>query len=163
MVKRKHKRIVSMLIMVAMFLLLSTSVFAATVPTGLSGYAVSGAVNLNWNDTVDGKYYVYRSTDDVTYTKLSSLLLSSNYVDSTAVNGTTYHYKVTSYDGTAESAQSAKVTFTPSATQVLFSGLTTGGISTNATDWASNFDNLLLVAVGIGVAFACVRFVVRLF
>lgn len=45
----------------------------------------------------------------------------------------------------------------------MFTSLTTAGITTEATSWAGNFDSALLVAVGLGVAFACVRFVVGLF
>ncbi|MEK5149198.1 hypothetical protein MKX53_19625 [Psychrobacillus sp. FSL K6-4615] len=45
----------------------------------------------------------------------------------------------------------------------MFSGLTVTAITTNATDWAGNFDGILLVVVGIGVAFACTRFVKSLF
>lgn len=45
----------------------------------------------------------------------------------------------------------------------MFSGLTVAGITTNATTWAGNFDEVLLVVVGIGIAFACTRFVKSLF
>lgn len=45
----------------------------------------------------------------------------------------------------------------------MFPGLTVAAITTNATTWAANFDPVLLVVVGIGVAFACTRFVKSLF
>lgn len=45
----------------------------------------------------------------------------------------------------------------------MFSSLTTAGITTQATSWATNFNEVLLVVVGVGVAFACVRFVKSLF
>lgn len=45
----------------------------------------------------------------------------------------------------------------------MFNGLTTSAITTNATTWAGNFDDTLLVVVGIGIAFACTRFVKSLF
>jgi hypothetical protein len=45
----------------------------------------------------------------------------------------------------------------------MFPALTTAAITTNATTWATNYDNLLLVVVGLGVGFACVRFVKGLF
>lgn len=41
--------------------------------------------------------------------------------------------------------------------------LTTAAITTEATSWAGNFDDVLLVVVGIGIAFATVRFVKGLF
>lgn len=45
----------------------------------------------------------------------------------------------------------------------MLSGLTTAAITTEATAWAGNFDGVLLVTVGLGVAFASVRFVKSLF
>lgn len=45
----------------------------------------------------------------------------------------------------------------------MFPSLSVLGITANATDWAANFDPILLVVVGIGVAFACTRFVKSLF
>jgi hypothetical protein len=45
----------------------------------------------------------------------------------------------------------------------MFESLTTSAITTEATTWASHFDNLLLVVVGVGIGFACVRFVKHLF
>lgn len=45
----------------------------------------------------------------------------------------------------------------------MFASLTVAGITSNATTWAANFDQVLLVVVGIGVAFACTRFVKSLF
>lgn len=48
-------------------------------------------------------------------------------------------------------------------TEGLFSALTTTSITTQATAWANNYDELLLVVVGVGVGFAAVRFVKSLF
>lgn len=48
-------------------------------------------------------------------------------------------------------------------TESMFSNLTTTAITTEATSWAANFNSVLLVVVGVGVAFACVRFVKSLF
>lgn len=45
----------------------------------------------------------------------------------------------------------------------MFDGLTSSAITTEATTWAANFDQLLLVVVGVGIGFACVRFVKSLF
>lgn len=45
----------------------------------------------------------------------------------------------------------------------MLGGLTTSAITTEATSWVSEFDNVLLVAVGIGVAFAVVRFTKSMF
>jgi hypothetical protein len=45
----------------------------------------------------------------------------------------------------------------------MFDSLTSTAITTEATTWAGNFDALLLVVVGVGIGFACVRFVKSLF
>lgn len=45
----------------------------------------------------------------------------------------------------------------------MFPSLTTAGITAEATNWAGEFDNLLLVVVGVGIGFAAVRFVKSLF
>lgn len=45
----------------------------------------------------------------------------------------------------------------------MFDTLTTTSITGEATSMAGNFDQPVLVAIGVGLAFACVRFVVGLF
>lgn len=45
----------------------------------------------------------------------------------------------------------------------MFDNLTPDSILTNATTWAGSYDGILLTVVGIGVGFACVRFVKSLF
>lgn len=45
----------------------------------------------------------------------------------------------------------------------MFDGLTSAAITGEASTWAANFDGLLLVVVGVGIGFACVRFVKSLF
>lgn len=40
---------------------------------------------------------------------------------------------------------------------------TSSNILAEATTWANNFSSLLLVVVGVGIGFACVRFVKALF
>lgn len=45
----------------------------------------------------------------------------------------------------------------------MFTNLTASGILAESTNWANNFDGLLLVVVGVGIGFACVRFVKSLF
>ena len=45
----------------------------------------------------------------------------------------------------------------------MFTSLTTAGITSEATKWATQFDGLMLVVVGVGIGFAAVRFVKSLF
>lgn len=51
----------------------------------------------------------------------------------------------------------------PEVTPGMFDSLTVADITAGATTWAGNFDGVLLVVVGLGVAFASVRFVKGLF
>lgn len=48
-------------------------------------------------------------------------------------------------------------------TKDMFSNLTTSAITKEAANWAGQFDALLLVVVGVGIGFACVRFVKSMF
>jgi hypothetical protein len=48
-------------------------------------------------------------------------------------------------------------------TASMFTNLTTSAITSEATNWAGQFDDLLLVVVGVGIGFACVRFVKSMF
>lgn len=57
-------------------------------------------------------YSVYRSTDLATWTKIASTP-DAAYADGTAVNATTYAYRVTAVNVMGESAPSATVTCTP--------------------------------------------------
>ena len=45
----------------------------------------------------------------------------------------------------------------------MFANLTPTAVLTEATTWAGTYDEVLLVVVGLGVAFASVRFVKGLF
>lgn len=45
----------------------------------------------------------------------------------------------------------------------MFTGITSGGIVTQATTFTGEFESPMLVAIGLGVAFAAVRFLVGIF
>ncbi|MBN1477193.1 family 10 glycosylhydrolase, partial [Candidatus Sumerlaeota bacterium] len=90
-------------------------------PTGLAATGGDGQVSLEWNDNGESDlagYNVYRSTTSGSgHTQINgSLVTSSNYVDSTVTNGTTYYYVVTAVDtSTNESGNSAEASATPTA------------------------------------------------
>lgn len=93
---------------------------APDAPTGLVAIAGDGSVALDWDDNIEGdlgSYTVYRSaTSGSGYAELAADLSSSDYTDSSAVNGTTYYYVVTATDTNAnESALSTEVSATPVA------------------------------------------------
>jgi fibronectin type 3 domain-containing protein len=111
-------------------------------PTGLVATPHDASVDLDWNDSADGDlagYNVYRSiTSGSGYSKLNgSLVASSDYTDSTAVNGQKYYYVVTAVDITSsESVPSTSASATPNATPGAPTGLTaTGGNKEIDLDW----------------------------
>ena len=94
-----------------------------SAPAGLTAAAGDGSVSLDWNnngETDFASYSVYRSTTSGSYgSALTNGLTSNSYVDSTAVNGTTYYYVVTASDTTGnESAISSEV-YPPEAGSVV--------------------------------------------
>ena len=99
-------------------------------PTGLWVSNGSNSVTVHWNYTPNYKqngttgYNIYRSTTvDGTYTKLNvsvynplwSNTVGYNYVDTTAVNGNTYYYKVKTAYGASEGGFSLPVVANPVA------------------------------------------------
>lgn len=88
-------------------------------PANLSASADDGFVLLDWDDNPEedlAGYYVYRSTTPAGgYIRLTpSMILSSDYFDSTVINGTTYYYVVTAVDAASnESGFSNEVSAVP--------------------------------------------------
>jgi fibronectin type 3 domain-containing protein len=82
-------------------------------------------------------YNVYRSTiSGSNYTKLNALLLSSsNYIDNSVANGTTYYYVVTAVDMSSnESNYSSEVSATPTEiSSITIQENTTGFCSVDGT------------------------------
>jgi len=152
----KQKIFKSMLIAIVLMMALSASVFAATLPTGLSATAGDTQVVLNWTATVDGQYYVYGSSDNVTFTKITVSPISAvTYTDTGLTNGTIKYYTITSYDGSAESSQTASVSATPVAagTGVDFSGValpfTVGDMLGTAVNFLTMYGEWILLALGV--------------
>jgi hypothetical protein len=88
-------------------------------PMGLTASAGNQTVSLNWNNNSEpdiNGYNVYRSTTSGSgYAKINgSLLSSSDYIDNSAINGTTYYYVVTAVDTSSnESGYSSQVSAMP--------------------------------------------------
>jgi len=148
----------STLIALVLMMAFTASVFAATLPTGLTATAGDTQVTLNWTATVDGQYYVYRSSDNVTFTKITaSPITTVSYTDTGLADGTLYYYDITSYDGTTESAQTASVSATPvaaaSGSGVDFSGValpfTVPDMLGTAVNFLTMYGQWILLALGV--------------
>jgi fibronectin type 3 domain-containing protein len=92
---------------------------APAAPTGLTATAGNASVALNW--TASGgatSYNVYRGTTagGESTTPLATGITTTTYTDSTAVNGTTYYYKVAAVNAGGTSALSTEVSATPQST-----------------------------------------------
>lgn len=115
-------------------------------PTGLSAIAVEGVTVLDWNDNADSdlaSYTIYRSeTSGTGYTAIATGLASSDHLDQSGVDGTTYFYVVTAVDtSTNESADSAETSATAvdSTAPATPTGLVaTIGASAVSLDWDDN-------------------------
>jgi hypothetical protein len=92
---------------------------APAAPTGLAAGPAITAIFLDWSDNTEidlAGYNVYRSaTSGSGYVKLnSSLLITSDYTDTTVAKGTTYYYVVTAVDTAGlESIYSGEVSAMP--------------------------------------------------
>lgn len=99
---------------------------APSAPANLVATAGDASVTLDWDDNAEGDlatYNIYRSTESGVYgAPLDTALATSNYVDSTAANGTTYYYVVTALDSSSnESIVSTEASATPQAPSTLLS------------------------------------------
>lgn len=93
---------------------------APDAPVSLVAVAGDGTVDLGWDDNVDAdfaSYSVYRSTTSGSgYASIVTGLTTSDYVDNSAVNGTTYYYVVTALDTSSnESGNSTESSASPVA------------------------------------------------
>ncbi|QTN32025.1 hypothetical protein HZ994_06675 [Akkermansiaceae bacterium] len=83
-------------------------------PAGLVATEEPGAVALDWDDQLADSYTVYRSlTEFGGYSAIAGPLTSSDFLDSSLINGTTYYYYVTATSGADVSDPSATVSATP--------------------------------------------------
>jgi O-glycosyl hydrolase len=114
---------------------------APAAPTGLVSQAGNSTVSLDWNDNLEedvNGYNVYRSqTSGSGYVRVNDTLVSSSdYIDNTVFNQTTYYYVVTAVDiYSNESGFSSEVPATPSSvapTIYNFEGITASDTEYNA-------------------------------
>jgi fibronectin type 3 domain-containing protein len=100
---------------------------APTAPQNLSATPGNNTVGLSWQAPLNNggstvtQYSIYRSTTANSEGPLGAPIatvsgLTTSYPDNTAVNGTTYYYKVTATNATGEGALSNEASATPTNT-----------------------------------------------
>src|SRR3954452_7994892 len=73
---------------------------ALSAPTGATAIAQDGAVTIAWQPVSGATgYRVYRGTSAASITTLGGSPTSGSYTDTSATNGTTYYYAVTTVGG----------------------------------------------------------------
>src|SRR5713226_3385140 len=88
---------------------------APAVPTGLAATPANAQVNLTWNASSGATgYYVKRSTTSGAEAQIAAVSTTS-YSDNNVTNGTKYYYVVSAYNSYGQSANSAEVNATPTA------------------------------------------------
>ncbi len=101
-------------------------VVAPTAPTNLAiAGTTSNSISLTWTDVATNAsgYYVYRSADGITYTRVASLGANSHaYTDSGLASGTQYDYEVFAWNSGGENDTAAisasTVSVIPSGTPI---------------------------------------------
>lgn len=107
-------------------------------PSTLVAAPGDSAVILHWDvPSTDGgsplqRYRVYRSDDAATTWALVGTTTDPDLIDTTAVNDTTYRYRVTALNAVGESAPSAEVSARPSAAAATAPGVP-GGLVASGT------------------------------
>ena len=92
------------------------SVGAPATPTGFSAVWGNNLATLNWNASADATgYEILRSTTSGSGFTVIATAATPGYVDSTAVNGTTYFYEVNATNNVGASANTAQIAVTPEA------------------------------------------------
>ncbi len=111
-------------------------------PTGLTATGGNAQVSLDWNDNTEpdlASYTVYRAEQNGgPYDLIDSGVATSNYLDTTAVNGTTYYYVVTATDTSGnESGYSNEASATPTAPPSGAPFLETGVVTASTGSWTT--------------------------
>lgn len=113
------------------------AVTAPAAPTDLTAAAGDDSVNLSWNATIGATGYdVMRSTTNGgPYAIIASNVPGTNYLDTTALNGTNYYYVITAVNTGGESPNSVQVNAIPVAPVTAY---WTNNISGVAQNWNVN-------------------------
>jgi fibronectin type 3 domain-containing protein len=125
----------------------TTSVAAPALVTGFTAKPGNASVLLDWDDSVESDFAFFTVSRSTTsgsgFTQLATSLTSSEYIDTTAENDTTYYYYVTQTDTEIpanESQPTAETSATPAEFPVAPIGLVllTAGSERIGLDWNDN-------------------------
>jgi len=117
----------------------TTDATPPAAPTGLMATPGNTKVDLAWSANAEpdlAGYNLYRSTDNVNFTKInSSLLTTTTYSNTGLTNGSTYYYKLTAVDTSNNaSAYSAVVSAKPMTVGISLSAAIFHGIGAEGGD-----------------------------
>lgn len=127
----------------------TTSLGIPSAPTGVSATAATGQATISWT-AVSGaaSYNIYMATQvGVTKSNASTLAggmthtnVTSPFVHTSLINGTTYYFVVTAVNTAGESIESNQVSATPTAYSIsgAVSGAIMSGVTITVTDAASS-------------------------
>src|SRR5581483_8382730 len=102
----------------------ATPVAPPAAPPSVTATPGSGCVSLSWPEVAGAtSYAVHRASSAEGPFTIVATSATASAVDTTATNGTTYHYAVTSRNAGGESARSRTVSTVPSAPPSAPSGL----------------------------------------
>lgn len=99
---------------------LTVSTLDLVVPNKVSNVVLASGdakVKLEWGNMYDAEFYVKRSTSESGPFTTIATTQSGNYVDLTALNGTTYYYKIAAFNITGEGTESEAIISKPNLGQ----------------------------------------------
>ncbi len=86
-----------------------------TTPSYAISNLKSNSISISWSQSpLASGYNVYRSTDDINFSKISSVNVTY-YTDTNLSPSTTYYYQVTAYNSSGESGYSNRISVTTSS------------------------------------------------
>jgi fibronectin type 3 domain-containing protein len=141
---------------------LTVSTLDLVVPQKVSNVVLASGdakVKLEWSNMYDAEFYVKRSTSESGPFTTIATTQSGNYVDLTALNGTTYYYKVAAFNSAGEGTESEVIISRPNLGQHAYYDFSEN-TGLNAHDQWGLYDGTLATAttwttgkVGSGVDF----------